>query len=57
MSHDTKKHIGIGNFILYIYIYFKSRVVGKCGRKNIGGCWKGPKKLLSRNQGLPKTIS
>jgi hypothetical protein len=55
MSQDTKKHIGIGNFIFYIY--FKSRVVGKRGRKDIGGCWKGPKKLLSRNEGLPKTIS
>jgi hypothetical protein len=29
--------------IFYILYFFKSRVIGKHGRKYIGGCWKGSK--------------
>jgi hypothetical protein len=47
MSLDTKKHIGFENILYFLY-FFKPRVVGKCGRKDIGGCWKGPKNLLLR---------
>jgi hypothetical protein len=31
--------------ILHLY-FFKSRVIGKHGRKNIWGCWKGPKIIV-----------
>jgi len=49
MSKDIEKHIGniastrVKN-ILY-YIFFEPMVVGKHGRKDIGGCWKGPKNM------------
>jgi hypothetical protein len=28
------------------YIYFKSRVIGKHGKKDIGGHWESPQKLV-----------
>jgi hypothetical protein len=51
MSKDTKKYIGdiigikVENILYFIYI-FEPRVIGKHGRKDIGGCWKGPKILF-----------
>jgi hypothetical protein len=47
MSLDTKKHKGVENILYYIYISNQG-FLGKCGRKDIGGCWKGPKKLFLR---------
>jgi hypothetical protein len=50
MSKDikgTKKYIGdiastkVKN--IFYFLFFKTRVVGKHGRENIGGYWKGPK--------------
>jgi hypothetical protein len=34
----------LGLKIFYIYIYFKSRIIGK-HRKDIRGCWKAPQKF------------
>ncbi len=35
---------------------FKLGFVGKHGKKDVGGYWKGPKKLFLK-QGVPKTTS
>jgi hypothetical protein len=37
-----------------IFIFFEPRVVGKHGRKDIGGHWKGPKEFIFRQQSCPK---
>jgi hypothetical protein len=39
------------------YIFVEPRVVGKYGRKDIGGCWKHPKILLLSQQVPPKRTS
>jgi hypothetical protein len=51
MSEDTKKYRGnivgikVENILYFIYI-FELKVIGKRGRKDIKGHWKGPKKSL-----------
>jgi hypothetical protein len=39
-----------------LYIFFEPRVIGRHGRTDIGGCWKGPKKLLQSNKDTQKDI-
>lgn len=43
--------------ILYIKYFINPRVVGKHGRKDIRGCWKGPDFIFLMQQGAPKRTS
>ncbi len=49
MLEDTKKYIGtitstkVENVLYYI---FKQGLVGNHGKNDVGGPWKGPKKIL-----------
>jgi hypothetical protein len=38
----------LGSKKFTFHIFFKLRVVGRLGRKNIGGCWNRPKKITSQ---------
>jgi hypothetical protein len=44
----------LGKEILYTPYFFELGVVGKNGRKNIGGCWKGPIFFFKRPSRAPK---
>jgi hypothetical protein len=48
MFEDTNK------YILKDIVVFEPRVSGKHGRKDIGGCWKSPKKNLLIQRKCPK---
>jgi hypothetical protein len=55
MSHDTKKHIGIGNFILYIYIYISNQgLLGNVVGKTLEDVGKAPKNCFQETKGCPK---
>jgi hypothetical protein len=54
MSTDTNKYILrdiVGTKV------FEPRVSGKHGRKDIGGCWKSPKKKFLMQRRCPKMTS
>jgi hypothetical protein len=54
-TKGTKKYIwdvvcNTTKNILY-FIFFELRVVGKHNVRNVGGCWKGPRKKFLKNEG------
>jgi hypothetical protein len=62
MSKDTKKYIGnvvgikVQNILYFIYI-FELNVIGKDGRKDVRGHWKGPKKITFEAMRVAKKTS
>jgi hypothetical protein len=53
---DTKNYIldVVCNTIEKNIYFFELGVVGKHNVKNVGGCWKGPKKKFMKNEGHQK---
>ncbi len=59
MSKDIKNYIGghceHWDWKYFIY-FFKWGVIGKQSRKDIGGCWEGPKFVFGSNEGAKKDV-
>jgi hypothetical protein len=48
MLKDAEKYVGdVLEIEIYFFYFFEPRVVGKHGRKDIGGYWKNSKEIVN----------